>query len=101
MTFFLQQARKGLNCQISGGFNYIYLCSYSYTYWSSGVWMYPLYYHLNWTQQQLMNGLFTFIVPSACYLLGEKLAGVIWGEFYGRSFHTERSNKISAFHETP
>jgi hypothetical protein len=80
MTFFKQEARKGLKCQISGGFSYIYLCSYYYTYWSRGVWMYPMYYHFNWTQQLLMNGLVTFILPSACYLLGEKLAGTIWGE---------------------
>jgi hypothetical protein len=43
--------------------------------------MYPLYYHLNWTQQLLMTGLMTFILPSTYYLLGEKLAGIIWGEF--------------------
>jgi hypothetical protein len=48
--------------------------------------MYPLYYHLNWTQQQLMNVLVTFIVPSACYLLGEKTANVIWGEFLSKGF---------------
>jgi hypothetical protein len=42
--------------------------------------MYPLYYHLNWTQRLLMNGICIFILPIASYLLGEKLAGVIWGE---------------------
>jgi hypothetical protein len=36
---------------------------------------------MNWSQQLLMNVLVTFIVPSACYLLGEKMANVIWGEF--------------------
>lgn len=57
-----------------------YLVCYCYTYWSRGVWIYPLYYHMNWSQQLLMNVLVTFIVPSACYLLGEKMANVIWGK---------------------
>ena len=80
MTFFNKQARKWPKCQMSGGFNRIYLYSYTYTYWTRGVWLYPLYYHLNWTQQLLINVFLGFFLPSAYYLLGEKLAGVIWGE---------------------
>jgi hypothetical protein len=44
--------------------------------------MYPLYYHLNWTQRILMNILVTFIIPSACYLLGEAIANALWGETF-------------------
>ena len=52
--------------------------------------MYPIYYHLNWTQQLLMNGLVAFILPSAYYLLGEKLAGVIWGELLMQWHFTQK-----------
>lgn len=67
------------NRQIPSG-STICCCSYLYTYWTRGIWIYPLYYHLSWTQQILMNVVTTFIVPGVCYLLGEAIASALWGE---------------------
>jgi hypothetical protein len=49
-----------------------------------------MYYHFNWTQTLLMNGIVGFILPTAYYLLGEKLAGVIWGELLMRGHFTQK-----------
>ncbi|PNF14352.1 Androgen-dependent TFPI-regulating protein [Cryptotermes secundus] len=61
-------------------FSCTYLTCYFYTYWSQGIWLYPLYQHLSWTQRIVTSILITFIVPSACYLLGEVIANALWGK---------------------
>ncbi|XP_069705671.1 androgen-dependent TFPI-regulating protein-like isoform X4 [Periplaneta americana] len=55
-------------------FNCSYLFCYQYTYWTRGVWMYPVYKYLSWNQQQLMNLMLGFVVPIAYYLLAKATA---------------------------
>lgn len=71
---------RGRNLAILRFFSCTYLACYSYTYWARGVWLYPLYYNLSWTQRIVTNILVTFIVPSACYFLGEAIANSLWGK---------------------
>jgi len=75
----LRSLKRTQNCYSPAG-SFASCFSYTYTYWTLGVWIYPLYYHLTWTQRIMMNVLTTTIVPSACYLLGEAVANTLWGE---------------------
>ncbi|XP_021932812.1 androgen-dependent TFPI-regulating protein-like [Zootermopsis nevadensis] len=72
--------RRGMHLGLLFLYCFSYLTCYLYTYWTRGIWIYPLYYHLSWTQQILMNVVTTFIVPGVCYLLGEAIASALWGE---------------------